>query len=67
MKYKILKEFHSPKFGNCRAGDKLELSEGMAKKMIDAGMVGDLETKPAVEAKIETKPQITKKATKKAK
>ncbi|GAG02508.1 unnamed protein product [marine sediment metagenome] len=67
MKYKILKEFHSPQFGNCRPGDLLELPDIMAGKLKDCGMVGDLETKPAVEAKIETKPQHTKKATKKAK
>jgi hypothetical protein len=67
MKYKILKEFHSPRLGNCRVGDKIELPEGIATKMKEAGMVGDLETKPAVESKIETKPQLTKKAKNKAK
>ena len=68
MKYRILKEFHSPKFGNCRVGDRLELPDNMADKFKDAGMVEDLvETKPVEAVKLETKPSFTKKASKKAK
>lgn len=68
MKYKILKEFHSPKFGNCRKGDLLELSDELAKQFKEHGMIGDLvESKPAVKVELETKPKTAKKATKKAK
>ena len=68
MKYRILKEFHSPKIGNCRKGDLLELSDAIAKQFKEHGMIEDLvETKPAVMAEIETKPKNTKKASKKAK
>ena len=68
MKYKILKEFHSPQLGNCRPGDKLELSEPLAEHLKEHGMIGDIvETKPVEAVKLETKPSFTKKASKKAK
>lgn len=62
-KHKILTAFNSPRFGNCKPGDLLLLSDEMAVQFADHGYIEISEEKA-----IETKPHTTeKKKTKKVK
>lgn len=68
MKYKIIKAFHSPRFGNCNPGDLLPLDDKIAKQFKEYGFVEEIsETKPEPEAKLETKPATQPKKKTKSK
>ena len=56
MQCRVLKPFHSPRIGNCNKNDVVNIDDGIAKKMIDAGYIEAIETKPNV-VKTETKPK----------
>lgn len=60
---KVIAPFTSPRFGNCNAGDPIDVSGDLAKQFEDAGII-EKETKQEPKIKLETKPQVEKKQTK---
>lgn len=65
-KYKAKIAFSSPVFGNVKIGDIVTLDESLGNAMKKAGVIEEIEVKPAVE-EIEVKPVKRKKKENKGK